>query len=49
MGTVFDFILLKNIIMEMQPITIIATALTLVPVILIIKTAIAMARDRKIR
>jgi len=35
--------------MGLQPITIIATILTLVPVILIIKTAIAMAKDKKIR
>jgi|GEM_PF-3853878 len=34
--------------MELQPITIIATALTLVPIILIIKTAISMARDKKV-
>jgi len=34
--------------MAMQPITIIATALTMVPVILIIKTAISMARNKRI-
>ena len=35
--------------MELQPITIIATALTLVPIILIIKTAVGMVKDKKIR
>ena len=35
--------------MGMQPITIIATILTIIPVILIIKTAIGMAKDKKIR
>jgi len=34
--------------MEMQPLTIIATALTLVPVILIIKTAISMVKDKRL-
>jgi hypothetical protein len=34
--------------MGMQPLTIIATILTLVPVILIIKTAIRMAKEKRL-
>jgi hypothetical protein len=47
-GMVFEYRYEKHVNMEMQPLTIIATLLTLVPVILIIKTAVSMVKDKRL-